>query len=459
MRQQPGGRVVRGSVHRRPPPGPPGRPFPIMSRRRRSKWPVYLILLAAAGGGGWWWWTHRDTQSGGPEYETATVTRGLVEKIVSATGELNPLVKVEIGSQISGTISELNVDFNSMVKAGDVLCRLDPATYDAAYSQAIADEMSARAALELHVRTLERKTLLLKREFFAQADFDKAQADLSQAEAAVQLAEARVKRAKVDLDRCTILAPIDGVVVDRTAEIGQTIAASFSAPKLFVLANDLTKMQINAKVSEADIGQVEEGQEVRFSVFAYNNEEFVGQVVQIRISPLTEENVVNYDVIIAVDNPHLKLKPGMNATVYITTGQREDVLRVPNAVFRFQPPASGQGRASAERGPGGGGERGGGRGGAGRGDRPSGMGGPAAARNRPTGPADEKAVYFLPKNPADPLVSAKVKVGLNDGLMSEVLDGLNEGDVLITMIKPTSGSASTQMNNPFGGPQGGGRRR
>lgn len=412
-----------------------------MSRRRRTKWP-FLLFLAAAGGGGWWWWTHREQQAIGPEYETTTVTVGDLEKVVSATGELNPLVKVEIGSQISGTILKMNVDFNSKVKAGDLLCQLDPATYEAAYSLAQADESSARAALELQQRTLERKTLLLKQEFFAQADFDKAKADLSQAEAAVQVAEARVKRARVDLDRCTIFSPIDGVVVDRTAEIGQTIAASFNAPKLFVLANDLTKMQINAKISEADIGQLQIGQSVRFNVDAYS-EDFKGEVVQVRNSPIKEETVVNYDAIIAVDNSELKLKPGMNAVVYITTGERQNVLRVPNAALRFQPP-SGDGEADgAKRSTGG---------------SPPAGGPPPAARKGPAGPSHEKTVYFLPTNPADPLVPVKVKLGLNDGLQTEVIDGLKEGDVLITLLKPTAGDANPAMTNPFGGPGGGGRR-
>jgi HlyD family secretion protein len=423
-----------------------------MSRRRRPKWPYYLVLLAAAGGGGWWWWTHREQSATGPEFETATVTRGDIEKLVAAVGELNPLVKVEIGSQISGTIAKLNVDFNSKVKAGDLLCQLDPATYEAAHRLALADESSARAALELQQRTFERKTLLLKREFFAEADYDKAKADLSQAEAAVQVAEARSKRAKVDLDRCTIFSPIDGVVVDRTAEIGQTIAASFNAPKLFVLANDLTKMQINAKISEADIGQVQVGQPVRFTVFAYS-EDFTGEVVQVRNSPITEENVVNYDAIIAVNNPDMKLKPGMNATVYITTGSRENVLRVPNAALRFQPP--GAAPEAGSRGPRGGGGGGGRRGGG----PPAGPGtSPEVARPKPAPAEAEKTVFFPPKNPTDPLVPVKVKVGLNDGLQTEVLEGLKEGDELITLLKPVAGAPAAAMNNPFGGPTGGGRR-
>ena len=406
-----------------------------MSRRRRTQWPFFLLLLAAAGAGGWWWWTHREQQAVGPEYETTTVTRGDLEKRVSATGELNPLVQVEIGSQISGTIAKLHVDFNSKVKAGDLLCQLDAATYEAAYSQALADESSARAALELQQRTLERKTLLLKREFFAQADFDKAKADLSQAEAAVQVAEARVKRARVDLDRCSIYAPIDGVVVDRTAEIGQTIAASFNAPKLFILANDLTKMQINAKISEADIGQLQIGQPVRFNVDAYTDD-FKGEVVQVRNSPIKEENVVNYDAIIAVDNPDLKLKPGMNAVVYITTGERKDVLRVPNAALRFQPPAGGA-TGSPPR----------------SGDSPK-----AAAPPGRSGSPDQKTVYFKPAIPTDPLVPVTIKVGLNDGIQTEVLEGLKEGDSLITLIKPPATGDDTGPANPFGGPTGGGRR-
>jgi len=414
-----------------------------MSRRRRKKWPFLLVLLAALGTGGWWWWTHRETTTTGPEYETTTVTRGDLTKVVSATGELNPLVKVEIGSQISGTITTLNVDFNSKVKAGDVLCQLDPATYEAAYSQTLADELSARAVLELQQRTLERKTLLMKREFYAQADFDKARADLSQAEAAVQLAEARVKKAKVDLDRCTIFAPIDGVVVDRTAEIGQTIAASFNAPKLFVVANDLTKMQINAKISEADIGQLALGQPVRFTVDAYTDT-FTGEVVQVRNSPIKEESVVNYDAIIAVNNPDMKLKPGMNAVVYITTGERKDVLRVRRSALYFKPPA--------------GDDRGGPPG------RPPGTA-PAAPKPPPpstpgegAGDADEKTVYLLPKNPTDKLVPTKIKIGLSDDTQAEVINGLKEGDTLVTLVKPAA-PESTGMANPFGGPSGGRRGR
>ena len=352
-----------------------------MSRRRRKKWPWVLLVLVVAAAGAWWFWNQREKKTEGPEYETTKVTTGDLTKTVLASGELNPLAKVEIGSQISGTIFKLNVDFNSKVKERDILLELDPATYKAAYAQTVAEQASAEAELELQERTLERKQLLLKKEFFAKADFDKAQADLSRAKAQLALAAARVLKAKIDLDRCTILSPIDGVVVDRTAEIGQTIAASFNAPKLFILANDLTKMQINAKVSEADVGQIQNGQKVKFRVDAYE-QFFHGEVVQVRNSAIKEENVVNYDSIISVDNPELKLKPGMNAVVEIITGERKNVLRVPNAALRFIPKSREKGRMA---------------GGPGAGSPPP-M--PFQTRRRPMkpdAPLDEKKVYFPPE--------------------------------------------------------------
>jgi HlyD family secretion protein len=247
---------------------------------------------------------------------------------------------VEIGSQISGTINKLNVDFNSMVKTGDILCQLDPATYEAASLQAEAERTSALAERDYQKKTLGRKKQLLEDKLFPQADYDKSEADLASAEARLLLADARVRKARVDLERCTILAPIDGIIIDRTAEIGMTIAASFNAPKLFILANDLTQMQINAKVSEADIGQVQPKQKVSFKVDAYPDA-FEGEVVQVRNSPISEENVVNYDAIIHVSNPDLKLKPGMTGDTDIVTAEKTGVLRLPNAALRFKPAGGG----------------------------------------------------------------------------------------------------------------------
>jgi HlyD family secretion protein len=435
---------------------------------------VFLLLAA---GGGWWWWQHAQNEKDAPpEYETAVVSKGDVKKVVKASGVANPITKVEIGSQISGTISKLNVDFNSKVKTGDVLCQLDPATYEAAHLQSEAERTAAMAERDYQKKTLGRKKQLLKDMLFPQADYDKAEADVASAEARLLLAEARVKKAKVDLDRCTIFAPIDGIIIDRTAEVGMTIAASFNAPKLFILANDLTQMQINAQVSEADIGQVQPKQKVTFKVDAYP-EPFEGEVVQVRNSPISEENVVNYDAIIHVTNPDLKLKPGMTGDTDIVTSERFNVLRVPNSALRFKPgagsaalptsgPPQGGGRSSGGGGRSGGGGEGRRREGGARSGSSSSGGGAAGAPSRSgrSGEAPpkrtaaetspEREVYLKPASPSDELKPLKVRVGISDGINTEILSGLNEGDTVITLLKPPPGSSP--VSNPFGGM--GGRR-
>lgn len=408
-------------------------------RRRKRRWPWILLLLIAGGAGGWWYYTRENPADAAPEYETVKIGRGDLTKFVSAAGELNPLVKVEIGSQISGTISKLNVDFNSVVKEGDILCELDPATYEANYAQTRAERSSAEAERDLQRRSLERKKQLISKQLLSVADFDKVESDLRRAEAQLELMEARLKKAKVDLERCRILSPIDGVVVDRTAEIGQTIAASFSAPKLFMLAADLTKMQINAKVSEADIGQIHEKQKVKFEVDAYPDS-FFGEVVQVRNSPIAEESVVNYDVIIAVNNPDMKLKPGMTAIVQIITGERSAVLRAPNGALRFRP-ASKNGPVTAG-GPPSGGPSGGGGGGPAPGAQGPGF--------KPKQATDEKQLYLKPASPKDELVALKVKIGLSDGVQTEILSGLNEGDEVVLLQKPKKDEVSG-TTNPFSG--------
>lgn len=418
-----------------------------MSRRRRSKWP-WILLLLAAGGGGWWWWDQKkDSGSDIPEYELATVTRGDVKKVVRASGEVNPIAKVEIGSQISGTIVKWNADFNTKVKAGDILCQLDPATYEASYAQAEAERASSLAERDYQQKTLTRKKQLLEKNLFAEADYDKAESDLKSAEARLMLADARLKRAKVDLDRCTIYAPIDGIIIDRTAEVGQTIAASFNAPKLFILANDLTKMQINAKVSEADIGQVQPGQKVSFKVDAYPDA-FTGSVLQVRNSPIAEESVVNYDAVIAVDNPELKLKPGMTGDTDIIVGESTGALIVPNAALRFKPAGGPPRGGGGSGGPEGGSRRGGDAGGGGK------PGGPGKAPEKVD--LSARTVYLPPPSPAADPVAAAVRTGISDGIYTEIKEGLKEGDTVITLLKPPAGPGGA-VSNPLGG--GGMRRR
>ena len=285
---------------------------------------------------GLWYFKFRD--DGVPEYQTAEVTRGDLMQVVTATGQLNPVTNVQVGSQISGIISHLYADWNSQVTNGQVVALLDPATYRANVLQVQSDLANARAALELSQVNARRAKELLDSKLIPQSDYDTAIANLHQAEATVQNKQAALTNAQVNLDRCTISSPVDGIVISRSVDVGQTVAASLSAPTLFVIANDLTKMQIDANVAEADVGGVEVGQNVDFTVDAFPNRTFHGVVTQVRNAPITVQNVVTYDTVIGVNNADLKLKPGMTANVSIIVAERNDALKIPNAALRYHPP-------------------------------------------------------------------------------------------------------------------------
>src|SRR5439155_20887361 len=235
--------------------------------------------------------------------QTMAVSKGLLLQTVTASGQLNPVTMVDVGSQISGIIEELLADYNSSVKKGQLVAKIDPATYEANFVQAQGNLANAKAALELAQLNAERAKSLRNDKLNTQADYEKAQADLHQAEANVKINEGTLMKAQVDLARCTIYAPIHGVVISRNVNVGQTVAASLSAPTLFVIGNDLSKMQIAANVAEADVGLVEVGQEAEFNVDAFPGKTFHGKVTQIRNAPKTEQNVVTYDTIIEVSNP------------------------------------------------------------------------------------------------------------------------------------------------------------
>jgi HlyD family secretion protein len=301
-----------------------------------GKWLVIGIVAAALAGGTVWYLNNDHDDA--PIYTTTPVSRGDITQSVTASGQLNPVLNVQVGSQISGNILKLFADYNSLVKSNQVVAQLDPAIFQASVHQAEGDLANARAGLELADVNAKRSAELFKNNLIPQSDNDKAMADLHQAEALVRIKEAALERAKVDLAHCTIYAPVDGIVISRSVDVGQTVAASMNAPVLFIIANDLSKMQIDANVSEADVGAVEEGQTVSFTVDAFPARTFVGKVVQIRNSPITVQNVVTYDTVIGVDNPDLKLKPGMTATLSITTSQRNGVLRIPNGALRVKPP-------------------------------------------------------------------------------------------------------------------------
>ena len=299
-------------------------------------YPPLLRLLLAAGlltaGSA----CNRNAGAGG-KFDTVKLTRGDIQQHVTASGSLGALVSVDVGSQVSGKISVLNADFNSPVKKGDIVAEIDSAIYAAAVRQADGELASATASATLRRQNLERKKNLVPQRAATQADLEQAVSELAQAEATVIIREASLQRAQVDLSYCKITAPVDGLVISRKVDLGQTLAATMTTPVLFTIARDITKMHITATVSEADIGQVKEGQSVEFGVDAFPDEVFKGTVTQVRKAPTTTANVVTYETIIAVDNPEEKLFPGMTADVSILVAERKAVAKIPNTALRFTP--------------------------------------------------------------------------------------------------------------------------
>jgi len=319
---------------------------------KRSGFPwstlIFIAILVAGGFYGWRWFSSRKTASSTIEYRTVTISKGDVTQQVTANGSLNPVRSIEVGSQISGTLLDVRVDFNSKVKAGELIAQIDPATYERALVQAQAELANAAAGLELAQVNFARSKDLLAANLISKSEFDQAKATHSQAEAVVKTRQANVERAKVDLDRTSIFAPIDGMVISRRVEIGQTVAASLNSPTLFVIAKDLAKMQIEAAVSEADVGIVTEGLPVNFTVDAFPGRKFDGVVRQVRFAPTTNQNVVTYTTLVDVDNRELKLRPGMTANANFITAQKKGVLRIPSAALRFRPPTNAVVRAEAK---------------------------------------------------------------------------------------------------------------
>ena len=400
---------------------------------------IVVVVLIALSAVGLWYFKFRG--DGAPEYQTAEVTRGDLMQLVTATGQLNPVTNVQVGSQISGIISHLYADWNSEVTNGQIVAEIDPSTYRANVLQVQSDLANARAALELSQVNARRAKELLDGKLIPQSDYDTAIANLHQAEASVQNKQAALTNAQVNLDRCTISSPVDGIVISRSIDVGQTVAASLSAPILFVIANDLSKMQIDANVAEADVGGVEVGQNVDFTVDAFPNRTFHGQVVQVRNSPITVQNVVTYDTVIGVNNADLKLKPGMTANVSIIVAQRDDALRIPNAALRYHPPEATASTAASARG-------------ASAGARPAGSsgqrGGGGPSGSRPRGERRlVRNVYVLKDNKPTPV---PIKTGITDGIFTEVTDGLKEKDKVITSsnVRQASGT-SAAPGSPFGG--------
>lgn len=362
--------------------------------------PLLAVALLAACGG---------KKEEGTRFQTKPVTRGPIEARITASGTLSPLVTVQVGSQVSGRVAELHADFNTVVKKGDLIARIDPRLFEAAVEQARAalavargNLAKAKAQAEDAARQAERNRKLVEDRLIAQSEADTtetnlvvARASVEAARGAVTQAEAALNQAELNLFYTKIVSPIDGVVISRSVDVGQTVAASLSSPTLFQIAQDLRQMQVDTSVAEADVGRLSAGMRARFTVDAYPQETFEGTIREIRNAPQTVQNVVTYDAVIDVDNPDLKLKPGMTANVTVTYADRKDVLRVPNPALRFRPPADLSDR-------------------------------PPPAPSRP----DERQVWVKRGDGRPQPVT--IRVGVSDGNLTEVTAGeLKAGDELV----------------------------
>ncbi len=368
------------------------------------------VVLAIATGA---WAFMRKASADPVTYRFAEVTRGDVRATVSATGSLSAVTTVQVGTQVSGQVAAIYVDFNDRVKQGQLLARIDPTLQQQAVREAEASNARAQAELEQAQREYERNRALHERKVVTDKEINAARYSLQVAQANARSAQVSVERARQNLAYTNIYAPVDGIVVERNVDVGQTVAASLSAPQLFLIAQDLSEMQILAAVDESDIGSIHEGQEAHFTVQAYDRRQFTGTVKQVRLQSSNTENVVSYTVVVSVQNPDGKLLPGMTATVDFVTGSAENVLTVPNAALRFNP---------------------------------------TGERTR------ERMLWTLGKNNTP--VGIPVKAGLTNGAITEVSsDQLREGLQVIVGSTGGQAEAAGPTANPLqGGQQRGGPR-
>jgi HlyD family secretion protein len=476
--------------------------------KRLLPWLAVAVIAAAA----FIWWRRSGTTAATTiTFRAAVVQRGDVTQTVTGSGALSALTTVDVGSQVSGNILKRYADFNDPVKEGQLLAEIDPSTYEARLFQAQANLESVQAALSLKQINVKRSNDLLAKTLIAQSDNDQALAELRQQEAATKNAEAAVKSAKLDLDRCKIYSPVDGVVLKRSVDVGQTVQSNYSVATLFTIARDLSQMEIEAAISEADIGNVEAGQAVTFTVDAFAGRNFQGKVRQVRNNSTVANNVVTYPTIISADNSDLKLRPGMTANIVIATTQRTNVLRLPNAALRFKTPEgatviaapegegpsldqmppeirqrllaqfdkNGDGKLDADErkamdaafrarmaAAGGGGGGFGPTGGGGFGGPPTGgggKGGPGGGFGGPRGPGStsQRVTLYVVNGTPDAggratgsLQAVRAVVGVSDATNTEILSGVKEGDVIAIGTVSAQAAASTGgSNNIFGPPR------
>jgi HlyD family secretion protein len=420
-----------------------------MTKRRLY---ILLAVVAVAAALGIWRWQAGDSKPK-LQFETSKVEQGKIIAKVTASGTLSAIVTVQVGSQVSGRIAALYADFNSPVKKGQLIAKIDPPLFQASVDQSRANLAAAQGNLAKAKvqavdarRQYQRQKELAARQLNAQADLDTAQANADAADAQVTASEgvvaqtrAALQSAEVNLAYTNILSPTSGTVISRNVDVGQTVAASLQAPTIFVIAEDLAKMQVDTSVSEADVGRLKSGMSASFTVDAYPGEIFRGQVRQIRNAPQTVQNVVTYDAVIDVDNSELKLKPGMTANVTFVYAEKDDVLKVPNSALRFRPPPSllGDAKGGGTGGrPGGTGAAGATGGGTGGGQRPG------VATGRPGEASDRRTVWTLNDDKPE---SKKIKTGISDGSFTEVKEGdVKAGDLVIT---DALGAGSPNLQN------------
>jgi HlyD family secretion protein len=327
-------------------------------------------------------------------YESSAVFRGKIENTVTATGTIEPIIQVEVGTQVSGIIDHIYVDFNSKVKKGTVLAVLDRTNLESELKSSEATLKSAETEYEYQKKNYERSKSLYEKNLISDTEYESSKYSYDKANSAYIKASSDIRKVRQNLSYATIYSPIDGVVLDRAVDEGQTVAASFSTPTLFTIANDLTQMQVIADVDEADIGEVLEGQSVSFTVDAFPEDTFRGKVTQVRLQPTTTSNVVTYEVVVNAPNPDYKLKPGLTANITITTEEKDDILMVPSKALRFRPETS--------------------------------------KINSDTIKAAAATKTLWVKSPDGNIVPVKVNVGVSDGIYTEVSGEIKEGDLVVT---------------------------
>ncbi len=407
----------------------------------RSRWIAVPAVVAVAMAFLWW---KSGQKPAAPKYRTAALERGDVTASVSATGTVRPVVQVAVGSQVSGTLAKLHVDYNARVKAGQVLCELDPSSFHARLVQAQASVARAEAGLKDGDRQLKRANELFAQNFISQTEVEAAQVTVDQRKADLLQAKATLEAAQVDLDHTVIRSPIDGVVISRSIDVGQTVAASLQAPQLFVIANDLTQMQVESRIDEADIGRIVPNLAATFTVDAFPDAQFTGKVSQVRLEPITDQNVVTYTTVIRTANDDLRLRPGMTANVTVNIETRTNVLKVSNSALRFKPDAGGNGANAGARG------------GPNRGANSSGARDSSGAKRGGAKPDGYKhgSVYVLRDGKP---VKIDVRTGITDGNMTEIVtDELHEADMVIVGLELVASKGSSLSPPPgMGGPMGG----